>query len=369
MTRQRIDNVMSKKGWLILEDGTVYEGEGFGAETDAAAEFVFNTGMTGYESMLSDPVNAGLGIVATFPSIGNWGAAFGGKAVRKRGAAALVCREISCCPPNNTGAHDLSDYMLARGITGLCGVDTRRLTKQLRAKGSIKGTITFNSEFKIQNSKLKDNNSQFSVLSSGLVKSVTVKEIERKTGSGGGGVAIYDLGGAERAAQALQGFGFGTAVYPAGTAADDILKDKPYGIVICEGPGDPADCAAYLPAIKSLMESGIPVFGIGLGHQLMARASGFKTVKLPQGHRGANYPVKETATGNVYITAQNHGYAVDATSVNANIADITYVNLHDGSVEGIEYKGDKCASLQFFPETGPYVLRPNAMFLKFKNQI
>ena len=303
---------MDKRGLLILEDGSVYEGKGFGAEADVIAEFVFNTGMGGHEGMLADPVNAGLGIVTAFPVIGSWGASFEGKGAKKRGAAALICREVSFCPPNNTGAYDINDFMIARGITGLKGVDTRQLARRLRASGSMRGTITFNAECRMQNAEL-----------TGRIKNYKVQ---------------------------------------AGELQIEKLDGK---IIIGDGPGDPTDYARHIPEVKALMESGLPVFGIGLGHQLMALAKGFRTIKLPHGHRGANYPVKETATGLMYITAQNHGYAVDAASVNKDIAEIAYTNLHDGSVEGLKYKDGKCASLQFHPDVGQYVLRPNPMFMEF----
>ena len=303
---------MDKRGFLVLEDGTVFEGRGFGAEVETVAEFVFNTGMNGHENMLADPVNAGLGIVAAFPVVGSWGAPFEGKGTGRPGASALVCREVSFCPPNNTGAQDINDFMIARGITGLKGVDTRQLTRRLRAAGSLKGAITFDAQCTMHNAQLTEQIQNYKVQAGKL-------QIEKLDGK----------------------------------------------IIIGDGPGDPADYARHIPEVKALMESGLPVFGIGLGHQLIALAKGFQIVKLPHGHRGANYPVKETATGKLYITAQNHGYAVDAKSVNKDIAEIAYTNLHDGSVEGLIYKDCNCASLQFFPETGPYVLRPNALFLQF----
>ena len=355
---------MNKKGFLILEDGTVFQGTGFGAEKDVFCEFVFNTGMTGHSGILSDPVNTGLGIVASFPVVGAWGAEFTGKEKFVGGASALVCREASFCPPNNVNAQNVSDFMLSKGITGLQGVDTRELARKLRDAGGMKGAITFD-----ENPGKADILAQIKEYrNGGLVEKVTAKNIEVKSRKAKN-IAVLDLGGAKRLSEALRAVDFGVAVYPAGTAAADILKDKPDGIIITEGPCDPADCAAYIPAVKGLTESGLPVFGIGLGHQLMAAAHGFKTVKLAHGHRGANYPVKETATGKMYITGQNHGYIVDKGSVDKAVADIFYINLHDGSVEGLEYKDGLCASLQFFPDFGEYVLRPNALFAGFMERI
>lgn len=351
---------MEKKGWLILEDGSVFEGSGLGAKAEVTAEFVFNTGMTGYYGMLSDPASAGLGVVATFPVIGSWGAPYEKNSKGLTGAAALICREVSECPHSGNDRQDIGDFMLSRGITGLSGIDTRQLTRHIRKSGGIKGKITFDKDFDKAAVilELKDfKNGEY-------IKAASADKTEKKQGTGKN-ITVLDFGSLKNIFDDLTELKHTITAYPAGTGAGIILADKPDGVIIGDGPGDPKACAEYLPEIKKLMESGVPVFGIGLGHQLMALAQGFDTVKLPQGHRGANYPVKETATGIMYITAQNHGYAVDVKSVRKDIADIAYVNIHDGSVEGLTYKDGRCMSLQYYPQTGKYVLRPNAMFLRF----
>ncbi len=351
---------MEKRGWLVLEDGSVFEGCGLGAKSDVTAEFVFNTGMTGYYEMLSDPASAGLGIVTTFPVIGSWGAAFEDKDRGRPCAAALICRQVSECPSDGA-TQDIGDYMLSRGITGLSEIDTRQLTRLIRKTGSMRGAITFDPSYNkaalikaVKTSEPKC-----------IAKAASVRAAESRAGEGKK-IAILDAGAYRNIFNDMCALKYSVTAYPLETSAELIINDKPDGIIISDGPGDPKTCNEFTDAVKKLIACGIPLFGIGLGHQLMALASGFDTFKMPHGHRGANYPVKETATGKAYITTQNHGYAVDNKSVDKTKAEIAYTNLHDGTVEGLRFKsGRPCMSLQYYPQTGAYVLKPNAMFTEF----
>ena len=321
------------KAYLILSDGTVYEGTSFGAPAAATGELVFTTGVVGYLETLTDPAYAGQIILQTFPAIGNYGVIeedFDGAFH----AAGYVVREWCDTPSNFRSEYDIDKLLKDKGIPGICGVDTRALTRKLRDHGPMNAMIAAEIPADLsalQNDKL-----------TGTVEKVTCAEITAIPGEGKHAVVI-DCGMKPSITKALTERGCRVTIVPANTSADEILALGPDGILVSGGPGDPAD--ASVPAVKALMGK-LPMFGIGLGHQLMAIASGASAVKMPYGHRGGSQPVKEMATGRTYITEQNHGYCVEFVKNGV----ISFLNANDGTCEGADYPGLNAFSVQFNPD-------------------
>ena len=335
------------KAFLILEDGTVFTGTSIGSTRDMISEIVFNTSMTGYLEVLTDPSYAGQAVVMTYPLIGNYGITPDMESLKAWPDGYFV-RELSRMPSNFRCEGTIQDFLKKYDIPGIAGVDTRALTKILREKGTMNGMITTNENYDLDEviSKLKNYKVE------GVVSKVTCEEKYVLEGKGKK-VALLDLGAKKNIAKSLNDRGCEVTVYPADTTADEIIASNPDGIMLSNGPGDPAECTSIIKEIKKLYETDIPIFAICLGHQLMALATGGTTYKLKYGHRGGNHPVKDLQTGRVYISSQNHGYVVDEDKINPNVAVPAFKNVNDGTNEGLAYVGKNIFTVQFHPEACP----------------
>ena len=329
------------KAYLILEDGNVFEGESVGANKEVVSEFVFNTSMTGYVEVLTDPSYAGQSVVMTYPLIGNYGVCLEDQESSKPYVEGFVVNELARLGSNI----DLKDYLIEHDIPCIQGIDTRHLTKIIRNKGCMNGMITTNENYNLEEvlPKIKE----YTV--SGVVKKVTCKEKSVLNGDGFK-VALLDFGAKKNIARSLNNRGCEVTIYPAETKAEEILASNPDGIMLSNGPGDPKECTEIIEELKKLYASDVPMFAICLGHQLMALATGADTHKLKYGHRGANHPVKDLKTGRVYISSQNHGYVVDETTLDPNVAKPAFENVNDKTNEGLEYVGKNIFTVQFHPE-------------------
>ena len=335
------------KAFLILEDGTVFTGTSIGSTRDMISEIVFNTSMTGYLEVLTDPSYAGQAVVMTYPLIGNYGITPDMESL-KAWPDGYIVRELSRMPSNFRCEGTIQDFLKKYDIPGIAGVDTRALTKILREKGTMNGMITTNENYDLDEviSKLKNYKVE------GVVSKVTCEEKYVLEGKGKK-VALLDLGAKKNIAKSLNDRGCEVTVYPADTTADEIIASNPDGIMLSNGPGDPAECTSIIKEIKRLYETDIPIFAICLGHQLMALATGGTTYKLKYGHRGGNHPVKDLQTGRVYISSQNHGYVVDEDKIDPNVAVPAFKNVNDGTNEGLAYVGKNIFTVQFHPEACP----------------
>lgn len=333
------------KAFLILEDGHIFEGTSMGSTKEVISEIVFNTSMTGYLEILTDPSYAGQAVVMTYPLIGNYGVCYEDMEDPKPWADGFIVRELATCPSNFRSENSLEKFLVDSDITGIQGIDTRALTKILRTKGTMNGMITTNESFDLDQviPKIK----AFKVES--VVRKVTCDMIEILPGDGLK-VALMDFGAKKNIAAELNRRGCQVTIYPAYTKAEEILAGNPDGIMLSNGPGDPKDCQEIIEEIKKLFATDIPIFGICLGHQLLALANGADTRKMKWGHRGANHPVKDIRTGRVYISTQNHGYVVADKTVPQNVAEISFRNANDGSAEGLHYLGKNVFTVQFHPE-------------------
>lgn len=337
-----------EKAYIVLEDGTVFEGKRFGSSQNMIGELVFSTGMCSYTETLTDPSYAGQIVMQTFPLIGNYGVIhedFEGKSAVR----GYVVREYSRTPSNFRSDGEINDFLIANGIPGIYGIDTRELTKIIRERGVMNAYIcdevpTDLSE--IKNYKIEN-----------AVESVTSKDFETYLSTSSEGekyfVVLVDYGAKKNIIRSLCKRGCKVRVVPSTTEAEEILALCPDGVMLSNGPGDPAENVFCIEQIKMLMRK-VPIFGICLGHQLMALANGAKTEKLKYGHRGGNQPVRDITTGRTYITSQNHGYAVVSDSISGGT--LRYVNANDGTCEGIDYKDKNAFSVQFHPEAcgGPH---------------
>lgn len=335
------------KAFLILEDGTVFTGTSIGSTRDMISEIVFNTSMTGYLEVLTDPSYAGQAVVMTYPLIGNYGITPDMESL-KAWPDGYIVRELSRMPSNFRCEGTIQDFLKKYDIPGIAGVDTRALTKILREKGTMNGMITTNENYDLDEviSKLKNYKVE------GVVSKVTCEEKYVLEGTGKK-VALLDLGAKKNIAKSLNDRGCEVTVYPADTTAEEIIASNPDGIMLSNGPGDPAECTSIIKEIKKLYETDIPIFSICLGHQLMALATGGTTYKLKYGHRGGNHPVKDLQTGRVYISSQNHGYVVDEDKIDPNVAVPAFKNVNDGTNEGLAYVGKNIFTVQFHPEACP----------------
>lgn len=334
--------------FLILEDGHVFQGHHFGADKEVICEVVFNTSMTGYLEVLTDPSYQGQGVVMTYPLIGNYGVCFEDAESDRPWHSAFIVREISRTSSNFRCQQDLEEYLIAHDIPGISGVDTRAITKILREEGCMGGMITTNPDFQLEEilPKLK------AYRVKDAVKTVTRKGKEHAKGEGWK-VALLDLGTKNNIVHSLCKRGCDVTVYPAFTPAEEILRDQPDGIMLSNGPGDPKECTEIIKEIQKLYESDLPIFAICLGHQLMALATGADTKKMRWGHRGGNHPVKDLASGRVYISSQNHGYVIEEESIKKDVAEVSFINVNDQSVEGLKYKNKRIRTVQFHPEACP----------------
>lgn len=347
------------KAFLILEDGTVFTGTSIGSTRDMISEIVFNTSMTGYLEVLTDPSYAGQAVVMTYPLIGNYGITPDMESL-KAWPDGYIVRELSRMPSNFRCEGTIQDFLKKYDIPGIAGVDTRALTKILREKGTMNGMITTNENYDLDEviSKLKNYKVE------GVVSKVTCAEKYVLEGTGKK-VALLDLGAKKNIAKSLNDRGCEVTVYPADTTAEEIIASNPDGIMLSNGPGDPAECTSIIKEIKKLYETDIPIFAICLGHQLMALATGGTTYKLKYGHRGGNHPVKDLQTGRVYISSQNHGYVVDEDKIDPNVAVPAFKNVNDGTNEGLAYVGKNIFTVQFHPEACPGPQDSSYLFDRF----
>lgn len=333
------------KAFLILEDGTVFSGTSIGSTREVISEIVFNTSMTGYLEVLTDPSYAGQAVTMTYPLIGNYGICRKDMESLKAWPDGYIVRELSRIPSNFRSEISIQQFLSENDIPGICGIDTRALAKVLREKGTMNGMITTKEYADI--SEIIPRIKEYSI--KGVVNKVTCKEKYTLEGNGPK-VALMDFGAKKNIARSLNERGCEVTVYPAGTSADEILSANPDGIMLSNGPGDPKECVEIIEQLKKLYASDVPIFAICLGHQLMALATGADTHKLKYGHRGANHPVKDLKTGKVYISSQNHGYVVDENTLDDNIAKPAFENVNDKTNEGLEYVGKNIFTVQFHPE-------------------
>lgn len=336
------------KAYVVLEDGSVFPGVSFGYEESCVGEIVFNTGMTGYQEVLTDPSYRGQIVTMTYPLIGNYGINEDDGESDKPQVKGFIVREYSENPSNFRCQKRIKDYLIENKIVAVEGIDTRALTKTIRDKGTMNGMICVGVEPEYD--LVKHVIHKYEIKNP--VDEVTVESLEVE-GEGTFKIALLDTGYKKNIVRSLLKRDATVYIYPAKTPAEQILMEGFDGIMLSNGPGDPKDCTEIIGNLKELFESDTPIFGICLGHQLLALANGFDTAKLKYGHRGCNHPVKDLKNDRTYITSQNHGYAVVAESVDESIATVSHVNINDGTCEGLEYTGKKVFTVQFHPEASP----------------
>ena len=384
---------------LVLQDGTVIEGQAFGAETDAVFELVFNTSMTGYQEILTDPSYRGQGVLFTVSHIGNVGINLEDDESTKPQVSAAVIRSLSPVVSNWRSALSLSDWLAQHGVPGISGVDTRWLTRKLRDGGTQKAALSTKGT---SAEALLEMAREWSGLDGrDMVKEVTCEESYRWVEDEGSkwvrrneevrmhakraefekqnssfiiphsalNVVAYDFGIKENILRHLSSLGAHVTVVPADTSAEEVLAMKPDGVFLSNGPGDPAGLPYAVEAVEKLIESNVPIFGICLGHQLIGRALGADTHRLKFGHHGGNHPVQHLPSGEVLITAQNHNYCVTAGDLNKDEVEITYKSLNDDSLEGIRMKNKPVFSVQFHPESAPGPHDAHDIFSEFFQMI
>ncbi len=333
-----------KNAYLVLSDGTIFEGFSMGENGVTIGEVVFNTCTSAYTDILSDPTYYGQIVAQTYPLAANRGVNIDDNDSQIMSSGYIV-REW-CDIAFDGSELSLDEYLKSRGIVGICGVDTRRLTRYLRDKGYVNGAITDTLE-NIDELLMKIRNYTIS----GAVREISIKEpIEMKGEDAKYNVVAIDYGSPRKQLNAFLLNGCNVTFVPAFTTAEEIMKYSPDGVVLCDGPADPDDEPELIENIKKIIGLNIPVFAIGLGHQMLALATGSKIVKMEKGHRGSNQPVLISGTKKIMVTDQNHGYSVDVNSIDSNTADVIMTNINDGTVEGIEYKKFKGLSVQFTPK-------------------
>lgn len=386
------------KAFLILEDGTVFEGTHIGAQKEIISEIVFNTSMAGYLEVLTDPSYAGQAVCMTYPLIGNYGICRDDMESRRAWPDGFIVRELSRIPSNFRCDMTIQEFLEENDVPGIAGIDTRALVKILREKGTMNGMITTNENYQPDEiiPKLK------AYTTGKVVDIVTCKEkytlaaakdlsdngpisgssqfrkdeyekgirekkpsMVRELNGQGLKVALLDLGAKDNIAKSLAARGCEVTVYPASTKAQEIIDSKPDGIMLSNGPGDPKECTEVIAEIKKLYDTDITIFAICLGHQLMALATGADTFKMKYGHRGGNHPVKDLETGRVYISSQNHGYVVDMDKLDPQVAVPAFINVNDGTNEGLSYTGKNIFTVQFHPEACPGPQDSGDLFERF----
>lgn len=352
------------KAFLILEDGHVFEGKSIGSTDEIISEIVFNTSMTGYLEILTDPSYAGQSVCMTYPLIGNYGVCREDMEAGRPWQSGFIVRELCKTPSNFRSEMTINEFLVENNITGIEGIDTRTLTKILRKDGTMRGMITTD-----ENYDLDECMKRIKAWEMGhVVLDVTCKEKMFYPGDGFK-VAVIDLGVKKNIVKSLLARGCQVTVYPAETPAEEIIADAPDGIMLTNGPGDPKECKVTIAQVKKLFDTDIPIFAICLGHQLMALANGGDTEKMKYGHRGANHPVRDMKTGKVYISTQNHGYMVKEDSLDRKIAEVSFVNVNDGTVEGVHYLGKNAQTVQFHPEACAGPLDTDSLFDTFMNMM
>lgn len=381
------------KAILALEDGTVFHGNGFGAEASACGEVCFNTSMTGYQEILTDPSYKAQIVTMTYPHIGNYGVNDQDIESYQPHAAGFVAREVSPVVSNWRADHTLPDYLAQHGIPGIAEIDTRALTKKLRVRGALNGFIAtgeFDEEEAVHRARQWE----------GLVGVDYVKEVTHKNAFDWDSndsvspdfrlvqgaetdnpraartplppaelpIVALDFGIKYNILRRLRQHGFKVKVMPASTTAEEVLAEKPAGVFLSNGPGDPAAVTYAVNTVSHLLKTGLPIFGICLGNQILGQALGGKTFKLKFGHRGGNQPVMDLATNKIEITSQNHGFAVDADSL-PNDVEVTHLNLNDRTVEGIRHKTKPVFCVQYHPEASPGPHDSTPLFARFADLV
>jgi carbamoyl-phosphate synthase small subunit len=366
---------------LALEDGTWYQGVAAGAVGQAHGEVVFNTSMTGYQEVLTDPSYAGQIVTMTCPEIGNYGVSPADVESRGVRVSGFVVREESPVASNWRAEGTLRDYLSAQGIVAIAGIDTRELTRKLRSAGVMRGVVA--AGHRLDPDALVARAGEIPKMEgSDLVRDVTCEKAFDWPHDDAGefvvapavratrplNIAAYDFGMKWNILRRLTAHGCRVRVYPASAPASDLLAGGPDGVFLSNGPGDPAPLTYAVANTKALVESGVPLFGICLGHQILALALGGSTSKLKFGHRGVNHPVKKLDTGRIEITSQNHGFAVDPTSLPDDVA-VTHVNLYDHTVEGLRHRRRPVFSVQYHPEASPGPHDADYLFTEFVEMI
>jgi carbamoyl-phosphate synthase small subunit len=361
---------LANSALLVLEDGSIFKGTAIGASGISVGEVVFNTSMTGYQEILTDPSYAEQIITLTYPHIGNTGTNTEDVESHNIWAKGLVIRDLPLLASNFRNQQNLSEYLQANNIIGIADIDTRRLTRILRDKGAQNGCIMATNtldEYKLDEVLALGSAKDFAGLKGmDLAKEVTTPEVFKWTDGSwvlGKGyqqnqqnadfhVVAYDFGVKHNILRMLVDRGCRLTVVPAKTSADEVLALKPDGVFLSNGPGDPEPCDYAISAVQTLLQKDLPIFGICLGHQILALASGATSMKMKFGHHGANHPVKDIKTGRVMITSQNHGFAVDESNLPANL-EVTHVSLFDKSLQGIHRTDKPAFSFQGHPEASP----------------
>jgi carbamoyl-phosphate synthase small subunit len=378
---------------LVLEDGSVFHGQGFGAAATVPGEVCFNTSMTGYQEILTDPSYKGQIVTMTYPLIGNYGVNSQDVESWAPHVAGFVIRELSPVVSNWRADHTLHEYLVKHGIPGIQGIDTRALTKKLRVRGALTGCIStagitveealaqarawggmagrdYVSEVTHKEAFLWDPKDQdsaaFDITQQHLP--ANPRMVRKPMPAADVPIVAYDFGMKYNILRRLRQKGFKVQVVPAHTPAAEVLKYKPAGVFLSNGPGDPAALGGIVREVKTLVDTGIPIFGICLGHQILGQAFGGKTFKLKFGHRGGNQPVKDFESGRVEITSQNHGFAVDAPSLPSDVA-VNRINLNDQTVEGLRHKTKPIFCVQYHPEASPGPHDSTPLFDEFRAMI
>lgn len=381
------------KAILALEDGTVFHGQAFGARATACGEVCFNTSMTGYQEILTDPSYKGQIVTMTYPLIGNYGVNTQDVESWRPHVAGFVVRELSPVVSNWRADTSLSEYLEKNGIPGIQGIDTRALTKRLRVSGALKGVIsteTMTDEHAVKTARDwpglvgKDyvqevthpeafqwdpNDEQSAAFD--LVRGIAAadaRQVRKPLPPADIPIVAYDFGMKYNILRRLRQRGFKVQVVPATTPSSEVLKYKPAGIFLSNGPGDPSALGYAVQSVNELVKTGIPIFGICLGHQILGQALGGKTFKLKFGHRGGNQPVKDLESGKVEITSQNHGFAVDAKSLPSDVS-VNRINLNDQTVEGLRHKTKPIFCVQYHPEASPGPHDSTPLFDEFRELI
>ena len=377
---------MTKKAILVLEDGSVYEGHSFGAQTTTYGEVVFSTSMTGYQEMLTDPSYAGQILVPTYPLIGNYGINefdFESKQIQVRG---FVVREYCSQPSHWQSTRTLHEFLLAYGVPGISGIDTRALTRRLRSSGVMMGILSSEMTIEEASEELKSLPRYDSVnfvhqvstekayewqshapATANLISSPLTGEDKGEGEAKQSHIMVIDYGLKYNILRILSRLGCRASAIPCTASAKDVLSLNPDGIVLSPGPGDPALLGDIAETVGKLIGKK-PIMGICLGHQLIGKALGAKTFKLKFGHRGGNHPVRDLATSRVYITAQNHGYAIDADTLKGGL-EVSHINLNDGTVEGLSHRDLPILSIQYHSEASPGPLDTMYLFERFLEMV
>ncbi len=368
------------KAYLALEDGTIFEGTAFGAAGERTGEVVFNTSMTGYQEILTDPSYKGQIVTMTYPLIGNYGINNWDVESFNPKVEGFIVREVSAVASSYRSRLTLDEYLKRNGVIGLAGIDTRALTKHIRTQGAMKGIIS--TEHRDKQDLVRWAKESPGLIGRDLVKEVTCQKIHRWDEEGKESiawrtgdqhtelpplqfkVAAMDFGIKKNILRILRQSGCDVTVFPAGATAQEILAACPQGLFLSNGPGDPEGVGYAIETVRSLIGK-LPIFGICLGHQLLGLALGGKTFKLKFGHRGANQPVMELASGKVEITSQNHGFAVDPKSLNPEEVELTHINLNDQTSEGMCHKKLPVFSVQYHPESSPGPHDSRYLFKRF----